>query len=200
MADPRELRRKRLENEHKELMRISGSIIKIEPIGNAPYDQYRITYNIRTIISPAPTYRNSTTCILTIPPAYPGPTGAPTIHATETPYPWHINWFQSGRWCSAYYQSNYDSAESLVNLVLRCARVLQFDPSIANRNSVANHDAEPFWDANVNNKRIMPCDTQPLPVPGAPESITIVEKPKPKITINQTQADKPKITILPKND
>ena len=199
MADPRELRKRRLENEHRELMSINGPIIKIEPLGTAPYDRSRITYNIRTIISPTPTYRKTTTCILDIPPAYPSPTGAPTIHAVETPYPWHINWFQSGRWCSAYYQSNFDPNESLVNFVLRCARVLQFDPTIANRNSVANHDAIPFWDANVRNRRIMPCDTQSLPVPSTGESITIV-KPKPKITINQTSADKPKITIRPKNE
>lgn len=199
MADPRELRKKRLENEHRELMSINGPIIKIEPMGSAPYNRYRITYNIRTIISPKPTYRESTTCYLDIPPAYPGPTGAPTIMAIETPYPWHINWFSSGKWCSAYYSSNFDPNESLVNFVLRCARVLQFDPTIANRNSVANPNATPFWDANVRNRRIMPCDTQSLPVPSTGESITIV-KPKPKITINQTSADKPKITIRPKNE
>ena len=200
MADPRELRRKRLENEHKELMRINGSVIKIEPLGIAPYDKYRITYNIRTIISPAPTYRDKTVVTLTIPPSYPGPTGAPLIVANDTPYPWHVNWFTSGRWCSAYYSDNYDSSESLVNFVIRCARVLQFDPVVTNTGSPANGAAIAFWNANKNNKRMIPCDTQSLPVLGTPETITILERPKPKITINQTQADKPKISILQKND
>lgn len=200
MADPRELRRKRLENEHKELMRISGTVIKIEPIGSAPYDRYKITYNIRTITSPSPTYRDKTVCTLTIPPSYPSPTGAPVIVAIDTPYPWHVNWFQTGRWCSAYYSDNYDSSESLVNFVIRCARVLQFDPVVTNTSSPANSAAIAFWDANKNNKRVIPCDTKPLPVLSAPETITIIEKQKPKITINLPQADKPKISILSKND
>ena len=200
MADPRELRKKRLENEYKELMRINGAVIRIEPLENAPYSKYGITYNIRTIISPSPTYRDTTVVTLTIPPSYPGPTGAPTIIAENTPSPWHPNWWPDGRWCSAYYSSNYDSSESLVNLVLRCARVLQFDPVVTNTGSPANSAAIAFWDANARNKRVIPCDTKPLPVPGAFESITIVEKVKPKITINQTQVDKPKITILPRND
>lgn len=197
MADLRALRNTRLTNEHKELMKINGPVIVIEPLGSPPYDKYRITYNIRTIVSPKPTYRNSTVCTLSIPPSYPGPTGAPSIYANETPYPWHINWFQSGKWCSAYYTNNYDSSESLVNFVLRCARVLQFDPEIANRRSVANHDAEAFWDANVRNKRVMPCDTTPLPVLGGTGSITFIEKPQPRITFIQTE--KPKISILPRD-
>jgi hypothetical protein len=64
MADPRALRNKRLENEHKELMRINGSIIQIVPVGSPPYETYRVTFNIRTIISPSPAYRNQTVCTL----------------------------------------------------------------------------------------------------------------------------------------
>ena len=71
MADPRELRNRRLENEFKELMRINGTIIQIAPLGRVPYEKYRITFHVRTIISSTPTYRDSTTCILSIPPGYP---------------------------------------------------------------------------------------------------------------------------------
>jgi ubiquitin-protein ligase len=196
MADPRAIRAKRLTNEYNELMKINGSVIKIEPIGNSPYEQYKITYNIRTIISPTPTYRNSTVCTLTIPPSYPSKSGAPFIFAETSPPPWHVNWFKNGRWCSAYYDNNFNPDESLVNLVLRCARVLQFDPVIANPDSAANRDAIDFWFANKDNKRIIPCDVQPLPIVDASGRIILPDKPKPTIVINPAPQDKPKITIL----
>ena len=189
MADPRALRNKRLENEHKELMRINGSIIQIVPVGRPPYETYKVTFNIRTIISPAPTYRNQTVCTLSIPPNYPN--GAPTITADNTPYPWHINWFQNGRWCFG----DWNPEESLVNYLHRCARTLQFDPEIANPGSAANKDAMSFWNANKNNRRVIPSDTQVLPTLYAPETITINRKcDTPQIVIQH--ADKPKINII----
>lgn len=191
MADPRTLRKKRLENEYKELMDLNkkSSIIEIVPLGNAPYESYKITFNIRTIVSPVPTYREKTICTLTIPPNY--PEGAPSIVANSTPYPWHINWFQSGRWCYGH----WNREESLVNYLYRCARTLQFDPKIANSSSVANRDAMSFWEANKNNHRIIPCDKQVLPTLDGPEQITINQKVTPKITI-KAQTEKPKIDII----
>ena len=194
MADPRELRKKRLDNEYRELMRINGSIIKIEPIGSMPYEKYKVIFNIRTFIAPAPTYRDSTICELTIPPNY--PVDAPVLKSQNTPPPWHINWWRDGRWC----YGSWNKEESLVNYLHRAARTLQNDPKIANPGSMANGDAEPFWKANKNNRRLVPCDTQVLPTLDAPETITIIEQTKPKITINQPQANKPKISILPKNN
>jgi len=189
MADPRTLRRVRLESEYKELMRINGKVIKIEPLGRPPYEKYKITFNVRTIIGPEPSYRNQTVCTLTIPPNYPD--GAPVITADQTPYPWHINWFQSGRWCYGH----WNREESLVNYLHRCARTLQFDPEIANPGSPANRDAMSFWNMNRKNRKIIPCDTQVLPTLDAPEKITINARiEKPKITI-QSPTDKPKITI-----
>ena len=193
MADPRELRNKRLNNEYRELMRINGSIIQIEPLGSTPYQSYRVTFNVRTIISPSPSFRNQTICILMIPPNYPD--GAPKLTAQNTPYPWHINWFKGGDWC----HGGWNREESLVNFLHRCARTLQFDPEIANPGSVANRDAMPFWDENKRNRRIIPSDTQVLPTLDAPETITINARPKPQIIINP-QADKPKISIIRKED
>lgn len=189
MADLRELRNRRLNNEYKELMRINGKIINIEPIGNAPYEKYKITFNIRTIISPAPTYRNSTVCKLTIPPNY--PEEAPTIVAENTPYPWHINWYpKSGRWCFG----SWNKEESLVNYLHRCARTLQFEPEMANPSSMANPDAIVFWNLYKNERRVIPCDTQVLPTLESPENIIINNREKPQI-IFKPQADKPKIII-----
>lgn len=189
MADPRELRNKRLNNEYRELMRINGSIIQIQPMGNAPYENYRITFNVRTIISPSPTFRDKTVCTLSIPPNYPD--GYPVITAEHTPYPWHMNWYPSGRWC----HGSWTREESLVNFIHRCARTLQFDPAIANPGSPANSSAISFWDANIRNRRVIPSDTQVLPTLDAPETITIKPVQKPQIVI-KPQAEKPKINII----
>ena len=191
MADPRALRNRRLENEYKELMRINGSIIQIVPIGNPPYETYKVTFNIRTIISPAPTYRNQTVCTLKIPPNYPD--AAPIITADNTPYPWHINWYATGRWCFG----SWNREESLVNYLHRCARTLQYDPEIANPGSVANRDAMPFWEANKRNRHVIPSDRQMLPTLSVPETITINRQETPKSVIKPL-ADKPKINIIRK--
>ncbi len=190
MVDQRALRKRRLENEYNELMKLNekSSIIEIIPLGRAPYESYKIIFNIRTIVSPAPTYREKTICTLTIPPNY--PKGAPSITANDTPYPWHINWYQSGRWCLGYW--NYE--ESLVNCLYLCAKTLQFDPEIANPNSIANRDALPFWNANKNNRKVIPCDKQVLPILDGPVQI-IIQKATPKIII-KAQTEKPKINII----
>lgn len=191
MVDQRALRKRRLENEYNELMKLNekSSIIEIIPLGRVPYESYKIIFNIRTIVSPTPTYREKTICTLTIPPNY--PEGAPSITANDTPYPWHINWYQSGRWCLGHW--NYE--ESLVNYLYRCAKTLQFDPEIANPDSIANRDALPFWNANKNNRKVIPCDKQVLPILDGPAQIIINQKATPKITI-KAQTGKPKINII----
>jgi len=194
MADPREIRNRRLTNEYNELMQINGPIIQIEPLGNEPYERYKITFNIRTIISPAPSYRNKTVCILIIPPRY--PKEEPTITAETSPYPWHINWFSSGRWCFG----GWNQEESLVSFIHRCARTLQFDPEITNPGSVANRTALPFWDTHKHNRQIIPSDIQVLPTLDVSGRITIIPRVKPKIVIKSTQADKPKINIINRNN
>ena len=66
MVDQRALRQRRLQCEYEELRKISGDIIKIEPLGNAPYEKYRITFNLRTVVSPAPMFRDQTVCCSSI--------------------------------------------------------------------------------------------------------------------------------------
>lgn len=204
MIDPRELRRKRLKHEHMELMRISGSVIKIEPTDNPLYEKYTITFNIRTFTSDRPAYRDSTVCTLEIPATY--PYAAPTLVSVSNPPPFHVNWFTNGSWC----YGSWSPEEPLVNYVLRAARTLRNDPELVNVNSAANGSAIAFWEANKNNKRMVPCDTKTLPVLSTAGTIDIIQRPKsgtidiiarPKperITINQVE--KPKISILPKSD
>ena len=184
--DPRALRAVRLKHEHGDLMKLNGSIIKIEPLGSEPYGSYRITFNIRTIISSTPAYQSKTVCILELPENF--PVAMPRLHIAEgsgSKPPWHVNWYIGGTWCAG----DWNIEESLVNYVYRCAKILQFDKGITNPLSWANKDAIPFWNANKNNASIIPCDRQTLPTADAPPP------PPPKISILSTA--KPKITFKP---
>lgn len=178
--DPRALRTARLQNEHRELMKLNSSVIKIEPLGQAPYDTYRVTFHIKTIVSPTPTYQNKTVCILELPEHF--PTAMPRLHVEErsgSKPPWHVNWYTGGTWCAG----NWNIEESLANYVYRCAKVLQFDPVITNPANPANKEAIPFWNANKNRAGVIPCDKQTIPTADAPSRITILTPAKPKITI-----------------
>ena len=178
--DPRALRSTRLKNEHNELMKLNGSVIKIEPFGYEPYGSYRITFNIRTIISATPTYQSKTICILELPEGF--PLSMPRLHVADgSKPPWHVNWYNAidGAWCAG----DWNASESLVNYIYRCAKILQFDTVITNPENPANKAAIPFWNANKNNTDIIPCDRQTLPIADAPPKITILPTQKPKITI-----------------
>lgn len=175
MVDQRSLRQVRLTNEYKELMKINGNIIKVEPLGNAPYEKYRITFFLRTIIGPGPIYRDKTVCILTIPSGYPDIVPKMAVESSSMPQPWHPNWYKSGTWCFGYWSKE----ESLVNYIYRCAKTIQFDPVVtdAKEISAANKEAVPFWNANKGRVGIIPSDTKVLPVADA-DTPQIVIKPK----------------------
>ena len=183
MNDPRELRNKRLNNEHKELMRLNGEIIEVNPIGNAPYEQYEITFKFRTITESG--YSKKTVCTLTIPKNYPH--GAPSMYAKK-PYPDHPNWFGKGRWC----YGSWNTEESLVNFVLRCARTLQHDPAIGGSN-------RKFWKENKRNHELVLNDDQVISALDALESIVIHEREKHQIDIKQ-KSEMPKIMLIKVNE
>jgi ubiquitin-protein ligase len=188
MADPRELRNKRLDNEHKELMQINGELIKIEPIGKAPFEKYEITFNFRTLVRSARRYSDKTICTLTIPPGY--PQTPPSIQASA-PHPNHPNWYSGGRWC----YGRWSTEESLVNYVLRCARTLQHDPAISAHSS----EGRQFWEENKRNNELILNDPQLLSTFDALEAIVIHKREIPKIEIIP-RTEKPMITILKGED
>ena len=181
MVDQRALRPRRLQNEYDELMKISGNIIKIEPLGNTPYEKYRVTFNLRTVISPAPAFRDKTVCILTIPLGYPDVVPKIAVDESSMPQPWHPNWYKSGTWCFGYWTKE----ESLANYIYRCAKTIQFNEEFtdAKIDAAANKEAVPFWNANRGKIGIIPSDTKRLPVADSDvPSIKILNKQKPKIT------------------
>ena len=159
MSDPKEIRRIRLQNEYEELSELDSmsDIIKIFPLGSPLYEEYRIIFNIRTIVGPEPAYRDQTICTLQIPENY--PLEAPTLSAESRPFPWHPNWFENGVWDCGY----WDITRSLTDLLEGCARTLQFDPEITNIYNVSNTNAVSFWEANKDNPDVIPCDKQVLP-------------------------------------
>ena len=182
MVDQRALRQRRLQNEYDELMKISKNIIKIEPLGNAPYERYRITFFLRTIISPAPAFREKTVCILTIPSGYPDVVPKIAVDSSSMPQPWHPNWYKSGTWCFGHWTKE----ESLANYIYRCAKTIQFDEEYtdAKIDAAANKEAVPFWNANKGKQGIIPSDIKRLPVADADApTIKILKTQKPKITI-----------------
>ena len=180
MSDPRELRNKRLINEHKELMRTNGKLIEIEPIGNTPYERYKITFNIRTIIDAKPKYSDKTVCTLTLPISYPfappriTPDTAPPINRT-----WH-----DGIWCVGH----WNREESLVSCVIRCARTLQSDPEISGYSHHGTFVGKDLWEETKANDESILNDAQILSALDELESIVIHKR------------EKHQIAILPKTD
>lgn len=182
VVDQRALRRRRLENEYNELMSISGSIIYIEPLGNAPYEKYRITFNLRTIISPGPIYREKSICLLTIPSGYPEIAPKIAVEESSMPQPWHPNWYRGGTWCFGYWTKE----ESLVNYIYRCAKTIQFSAEFtdAKIDAAANKEAVAFWNANKNKYDVIPSDTKKLPtIDMQKPTISILNCSIPKISI-----------------
>lgn len=178
--DPRALRATRLKNEHRELMKLNGPVIEIEPLDFEPHAKYRITFNIRTIISPKPTYQSKTVCVLELPEGFPRDMPRLLIEqCSETVTPWHVNWYKGGTWCAG----NWSSSEPLTNYIYRCAKTLQFDTLITRLESPANKDAIPFWNDNKKKVGIIPCDRQTLPTADAQAKISILNTAETKITI-----------------
>jgi ubiquitin-protein ligase len=161
MVNQRALRDIRLQNEYTELMGISGGVVLLEPIGDAPYDRYRVTFDLRTVIGPEPTFRERTVCLLTIPPGYPEIAPKIAVETSSMPQPWHPNWYKSGTWCFGHWSRD----ESLVNYLYRCAGTIQFRPEVTDPRpeAAANKDAVAFWIANQGRRGVIPADEKSLP-------------------------------------
>ncbi|MDR2368550.1 MAG: hypothetical protein LBF58_10685 [Deltaproteobacteria bacterium] len=182
MIDKRALRRSRLLNEYNELMSINGNIIHIEPRGQSPYEEYRVTFNLRTVISPFPAYRDKTVCLLKIPPGYPEHAPKISVDESSMPQPWHPNWYRGGTWCFGHWAKE----ESLVNYIYRCAKTIQFNPLFTDPkpDSAANREAVSFWNANKDNHSVIPTDVKQIPTIDSQSSIiSVIKYNKPKIHI-----------------
>ncbi len=160
-----QVHRERLRGELAEMFKlpqtnmIQWKVHEDDPSPREP-TRYVVTFNIRSIVGERngrPVYRDHFVVDITLSPDY--PFSKPKTHMRDRPYPYHPNWWSSGDWCSG----DHVVSEVLPQYIMRMARVLRFDPSIANLNSVANHEAVPFWERYYQNASVMPSDTQPLP-------------------------------------
>ena len=158
---PQEQRKRRCRSDYKEMCNIRGPIIDWEVLrGTAPYvDAYRLTVNVRSIISPSPDYRDRHVIDLEIPPDYPF-VSAPTATMVSDPVVFHPNWWPKKNWC----YGTWDASEGLGHYVIRMIRTLQYDLLITNEKSAANQAANE-WYMNHRYEGFFPCDNQLLPDP-----------------------------------
>lgn len=195
MIDQRALRKFRLSSEYDELMCINGNVIQIEPIGSQPYERYRVTFHLRTIISPAPMFRDKTVCVLTIPPGYPEVAPKIAVDESSMPPPWHPNWYRSGTWCFG----SWDRQESLASYLYRCAKTIQFDPEYtgATYDQAANKEAVVFWNENRSKRGIIPSDTKEVPILETAPTISVKKSVISILRKRQSthEQEKPKINI-----
>lgn len=154
-------RRTRLASDYRELMSMTGPILKVKPLsGVPPYcDEYELEIHIRSIVGPEPTYRSVHTIRLSLPSGY--PMSPPRAVMVTRPFPYHTNWFSSGTWCSG----GCHPTERLGDFVVRMMQTLQFRHDMTNVHSPARQDARIWYQQNKDDTDLFPSDTQTLPQP-----------------------------------
>ena len=160
MTTPQEQRRIRLANDYREMMNLRGPIVSWNARqGQPPHvEVYELTVNIRSIIGPAPRFRDQHQILITLPATYPHHS-APEIKMISRPVVFHPNWWNHGGWC---YGSSWEVSEGLGHHVIRMLRTLQFNRDITHPGSAANHEAASWYQTHI---REFPCDSQTLPDP-----------------------------------
>ena len=156
-----ERRRVRLQSDYTEMCNIRGAIIDWKATAGSPpeVEEYQLTVNVRSIISPKPDYRDRHVLTLQLPPRY--PYSPPVITMVTEPVVFHPNWWPRKQWCGG----SWAFSESLGSYVIRMIRTLQYDPAITDPDSAANYPARD-WYLSHQNQGLFPCDRQRLPDPG----------------------------------
>lgn len=182
MAGFNEVNAIRLKNDYKLMESIRGSIIDWKLTKGSPSapEEFEITFNIRSIISSRPEYREQHVVKLKIPRSYPDT--SPEIIMLTQPFIFHPNWYRDGRYC----HGTWSLMESLSEYVIRCARTLQFHEQITNINSPANGDAKDFYRRNSS---LFPTDTQNLPSPS-------LKKKKKFVIVKENEIKKKKNFVI----
>jgi len=156
-------RRARLEADFMQMKNLYGTAVECTSIrGQEPHtEKYKLIVRIRTIVSPAPQYRDVHELTLDLPPSY--PVDPPRIVMVTQPVPFHPNWWpqqSGGHWC----YGTWSLAEALGQHVVRMIRTLQFDPVITNTKSPANKEANAWYQRHLSDG-LFPCDRTRLPDP-----------------------------------
>jgi hypothetical protein len=163
MADarPHEVRRTRLRNDYATMENIRRPWLNWKAIAGTPpfVEQYELALRLRTIIGPAPDYKDDHTIRVTLGPDYPIQS-PPSVQMLSRPLPFHPNWWPSGMWC----YGTWWVYESLGAHIVRMIQTLQFDPEITQGGHRANGQAADWYNAN-RTCNWFPCDRTPLPDP-----------------------------------
>ena len=156
------IRNKRLASDYEEMNLLRGKVISWKPIrGEKPHiEEYELTVNIRTIVgfdeNKRPIYRETSVIRLYLNADY--PTSAPDIRMVNTPFPFHPNWWTSGRWAHGAWKIN----ESLGEFVHKMIKSLQYEPVMTNPATPANREAADWYIKNKDSGWF-PCDKSLLP-------------------------------------
>ncbi len=159
-----ETRKARLATDYREIMSMQGPLLSVKPLsGRPPYvDEYELTIRLRSITGPEPTYRSVHVVRISLPAGYPTAGELPITVMVTKPYPFHTNWFVSGRYCHG---GSSRATEGLGNYVVRLMQVIAFHPSIIDVTSAANGTAAHWYQQNKRVKGLFPSDTATLPQP-----------------------------------
>jgi ubiquitin-protein ligase len=157
MTTPNEGRSLRLKNDYREMCNIRGAVLSWKAISGQPpfVETYEIEVQVRTIVSPGPSYRSAHKLRVDMPAEY--PKKPPVVTMLTAPPPFHPNWYSSGRWCPG----PTPLSEGLGEHIVRMVRTLQFDAEITNPNSAANQEAKDWYIRNLN-RGMFPTDNKTL--------------------------------------
>ena len=152
MSTPYEIRKKRIENDVKELARVQCDEIQCTISGDPP-SRVDVIYNIKSIVgfssSGEPIYRDKHEVEIKIPSGYPL-SGKPEALMKQGYSPlYHPNFWESGLICTQ--ATSWTLDETLALFIIRLAQLFQFDPMVTNPDSPANSDAAKWYRANLNN-------------------------------------------------
>jgi|SRR6476661_10262598 len=174
----------RLTAELEQLDQIKCHAIEFRRPGTIPFDHLYVTYNIRSVASldanGAPVYRDRHQIVVDVPPDYPE-TPPVARMAAGTPPPFHPNFWNHG----ANYgllcthgggEMTADPSETLALLVVRIARMLQFDPEVTQVHLGPNDAAARWYQDNMGRRDLFPTDYQRIPLPGATDAVAQVEE------------------------
>ena len=157
---PQEIRNLRLKNDYDEMVNIKGAIITWKALrGTPPYvEEYELTVNIRGITGNTPAYRDTHVIKVILPANY--PSAAPDVRMVSSPFVFHPNWYEVGKWC----YGTWNMSEGLGHHVVRMIRTIQYDPEITHSGSPANKVANAWYVAKLKSG-LFPCDRKALPDP-----------------------------------
>lgn len=166
----------RLAREVEQLEQIRCAAIDPQRPATIPFDHVYVTFNIRCIAgldgNGQPQYRERHNIVIDVPPDWPK-TGYIPRMAVGLPPPFHPNFWNHG----VHYglvcvhgggAVTSDPNETLALLILRIAKMLQYDPLVTQIHDGPNNEAARWYADHRHRADLFPTDRQSLPLLGAP--------------------------------